>query len=261
MIFSALLVFLFPLGLAIYMYKKEKISLKAILIGAAVFIFFQLLTRIPLLNVLGTQPWFQNLWGNILFNAVVIGGLTAGLFEEIGRYLGYRFFLTKELLWKNGIAYGIGHGGIEAILLVGLNYINNIVTSIMINNGAFDRVIAPQLDAETAAFIKAQLVEASSFLFLAGGLERFFSMIVQIAFSLVVLYAVLKKKFLFVIYAIFLHALVNSPPVILLQQGLNVWVAELYVFIMAGVALVFILRSRKLFEPVDAVIEKGEGRD
>ncbi len=59
MIFSALLIFLFPLGLAVYMYKKEKISLKAILTGAAVFIFSQILIRLPLLNVLGTQPWFQ----------------------------------------------------------------------------------------------------------------------------------------------------------------------------------------------------------
>jgi uncharacterized membrane protein YhfC len=247
MIFSALLVFLLPLGLAVYMYKKEQISLKAILTGVAVFVLSQLLIRIPILNILGMQPWFKGLWTNIFFSAVVVGGFSAGLVEEIGRYLGFRFFLNNELSWKNGIAYGIGHGGIEAILLVGTSYINNIVTSFMINNGTFDRVIAPQLDGEIAALIKTQLIETSPFLFLAGGLERFFAIIIQIALSLIVLYAVVKRKFLFVIYAILLHTLVNGPPVILLQQGFNVWVAELYVFILAAVALLFILRSRKLF--------------
>lgn len=247
MIFSALLIFLFPLGLAVYMYKKERISLKAILIGAAVFILSQILIRIPLINVLGTKPWFQGLLSNIFFTALVVGGLSAGVFEEIGRYLGFRFFLNNELSWKNGIAYGIGHGGIEAVLLVGMKYINNIVTSFMINNGTFDRVIAPQLDGELAALIKTQLIETSPFLFLAAGLERFFTIIIHIALSLVVLYAVMKRKFLFVIYAILLHTLVNGPPVILLQQGFGVWVSELYVFIIAAVALLFIVRSRKLF--------------
>lgn len=247
MIFSALLIFLFPLGLAVYMYKKEKISLKAILTGAAVFIFSQILIRLPLLNVLGTQPWFQGLLANIFFSAVIVGGLTAGLFEEIGRYLGFRFFLKNELSWKNGIAYGIGHGGIEAILLVGTTYINNIVTSLMINNGTFDRVIAPRLDGELASLIKTQLIEASPFLFLAGGLERFFAIIIQIALSLVVLYAVVKRKFSFVIYAILLHTLVNGPSVILLQHGFGVWGTELYIFILAALGLLFIVKSRNIF--------------
>ncbi|NLY88694.1 MAG: YhfC family intramembrane metalloprotease [Firmicutes bacterium] len=246
MLFSALLIFLFPLGLAVYMYKKEGISLKAILVGAAVFILFQILIRIPLLNVLNTQPWFQGLAANIFFSAMVVGGLSAGISEEIGRYLGFRFFLKNELSWKNGIAYGIGHGGIEAVLLVGTTYINNIVSSIMINNGAFDRVIAPQLGSELAALIKTQLIETSPFLFLAGGLERLFAIIIQIALSLIVLYAVVKRRFSFVIYAILLHTLVNGPPVILLHQGLSIWAAEFYVLILAAIALFFILRSRKL---------------
>jgi uncharacterized membrane protein YhfC len=56
MVFSVLLVFLLPVGLAVYMYKKERISIKAILTGAAIFVLFQLLIRIPILNILGTQP-------------------------------------------------------------------------------------------------------------------------------------------------------------------------------------------------------------
>ena len=249
MIFSALLVFLLPVGLAVYMYQKERVSLKTIMTGAAVFLISQILFRIPILNILSMQPGFKGLMESIFFSAVVVGGLSAGLVEEIGRYLGFRFFLNNELSWENGIAYGIGHGGIEAILLVGTSYINNIVTSLLINNGAFDRVIAPKLDSELATLIKTQLIETSPFLFLAGGLERLFTIIIQIALSLVVLYAVVKRKFSFVIFAILLHALVNAPPVILLQQGVNIWLTEFYIFILAAVALFFIFKSRKFFAP------------
>lgn len=248
MVISALIVFLFPVVLAVYMYKKERISLKAILIGALVFIVFQFLTRIPLIGFLGTQPWFQNLMGNLFFSAVLVGGLTAGLFEEIGRYLGFRFILKKELAWKNGIAYGIGHGGIEAIGLVGSSYINNIVMSIMINAGTFDSVIVPQIGAETAAILKSQLINTPSFFFLAGGLERLFAIIIQIALSLVVLYAVMNRKFIFVVYAVLLHTLVNASSVILLQQGFNIWTVEFWILILATAAFIFILKSRKIFE-------------
>jgi uncharacterized membrane protein YhfC len=35
--------------------------------------------------------------------------------------------LKNKLSWQNGIAFGIGHGGIEALVFVGSAYVNNIV--------------------------------------------------------------------------------------------------------------------------------------
>ena len=113
MVFSVLLVFLLPVGLAVYMYKKERISIKAILTGAAIFVLFQLLIRIPILNILGTQPGFKGLMENIFFGAVVIGGLSAGLVEEIGRYLGFRFFLNNELSWETGLPMVLATVGLK----------------------------------------------------------------------------------------------------------------------------------------------------
>jgi len=82
MVFSLLLIFLFPIGLIIFMYRKYGISFKALLVGAAVFMIFQFLTRIPLLAVLGRQPWYEPLAQNLFFNAVIIGGLTALRFKK-----------------------------------------------------------------------------------------------------------------------------------------------------------------------------------
>ena len=47
------------------------------------------------------------------------GGLMAGVFEETGRYVSFKWFLKKETRIQDGLSYGIGHGGIEAMLIVG----------------------------------------------------------------------------------------------------------------------------------------------
>ncbi len=247
MFFSILVIFLLPLGLAIYLYKKERYAPKALLVGALVFIVFQLLTRIPLLTVLGTQPWFQRLMSNRFFSAVLIGGLTAGIFEECGRYLGFRFFLKDKLSWGNGVAFGIGHGGIEAVSLVGTAYLNNLAFSLMINNGTYDKVIGSQLAPETAALIKEQLINTAPSMFLLGGAERLFTLGIQIALSLVVLYGVRNKRLSYLGYAILLHTLANSVAVLLTQGGVSVWLTEAVVFIMSCIALFWIKKSRELF--------------
>ncbi len=255
MVFSLLLIFLFPIGLIIFMHRRYRISIKALLVGAAVFIIFQLLTRIPLLGVLARQPWYEPLAQNLFFNAVIIGGLTAGLFEETGRYLGFRYILKNELSWENGIAYGIGHGGFEAMGLVGLNFINNIVLSLMINSGIFDSMIVPQIGEAAAGQIKNILITTPPVDFLFGGLERIFTLTVQLALSLIVLYAVMKRKAIFLLLAILLHAAVNAPAVILLVQGFGTWAAELYLFLLAAAATVFVVKSKGLFQREENAVE------
>ena len=55
----------------------------------------------------------------LLWGWLFILALTAGLFEEVGRYLGYRIFMrNEEKTWNKAVMYGTGHGGIESILLV-----------------------------------------------------------------------------------------------------------------------------------------------
>src|SRR5699024_12008722 len=64
--------------------------------------------------------------------------LAAGVFEDIGRFIGFRFLLKKFRSWKDGIAYGIGHGGIESMLVVGMIASSNIVLAFLINFSIFD---------------------------------------------------------------------------------------------------------------------------
>ena len=170
MIITILICFALPIGLVIYFYKKEHIALVAVAVGALVFLVTQIFTRIPLLNYLSSFDWYRQKAANFFLIAIFLS-LTAGLFEEVGRYFGFKLFLKKHLSWKNGIAYGIGHGGIEAIVLVGFTYINNLVYSFLINSGQFAEIIAPQIDPEMAAYIQAQLIDIPAYMFLVAGLD------------------------------------------------------------------------------------------
>ena len=56
-----------------------------------------------------------------LIGYLIFLGFTAGLFESVGRWVGYKWWFRNSLPydWAHGVAFGIGHGGIEAVALVG----------------------------------------------------------------------------------------------------------------------------------------------
>lgn len=253
MIISAILIFLLPLGLVVYLYRTAKISLLAVGAGCLVFTVFQFLIRIPLLVILNGNPQFQQLMQNLFFSGVIIGGLTAGLFEETGRFLAFRYLLKKEdLSWKNGVAYGLGHGGIEAIGLAGFICLSNIAVSLSINNGSFAQLIGAELDAATAEQIKNQLINTPSTAFLLSGLERVFAIIIQVGLSLLVLSGVRNGKLRCLLYAILLHTLVNASSVLMTNLGVKIWLVETYICFLAILALFWIYRARPLLTQTSA---------
>lgn len=248
MVITLAVVFLFPIILAVVFYRRHKFTWLAVLVGALVFLIFQLLTRIPLLSVLGQMPWYQQMAQNIFLVALFLS-FTAGLFEEVGRWLAFRFVLKGRWQTKNGVAYGIGHGGFEAIALTGLSFINNLVISLMINGGQFDTAIAP-MAGPMAETIRSQLVGTPSYLFLVGGLERVLAIILHIALSLVVLNAVRLGKPLYLLYAILIHTAANLGAVLLAQQPNGTLLAEGYLVVVAVLCFLYIRREMKKPDPV-----------
>lgn len=247
MIISAIISIVMPVVLAIIITKKYKASFLPIVVGAGVFIIFQILFRIPLLAKFEEMDWYQKLYQNKILISLFLG-LTAGMVEEIGRFIGFKILHKKKFYdYKNGIAFGIGHGGIEAILLVGLTYINNIVISSAINNGLYDSVIAVNMPDETAELIKRQLMDTKRIMFLIGGVERIFAIIIQIALTLVVLYGVKYRKNIWVFIAILLHAVIDTPIALMSLNGVNVFIIEAYTMLCAVGGLIFIIRSKRLF--------------
>ena len=107
-----------PLGLAVYLSRKLKTEWRLFGVGVLTFILSQVF-HIPF-NIWLLRPLLQNLGLSLPqpgLQLAVVGlfyGLSAGLFEEITRYLGYRFWIKDERDWESALMYGAGHGGIEA---------------------------------------------------------------------------------------------------------------------------------------------------
>jgi len=259
MVFSILISFGLPVGLAILFYVKRRISILAILVGVLGFLVPQVLIRIPALGWLSQTEFYRGMAATPVV-LVFFLSLTAGLFEETGRLIGFRYLLKKKLEYKNAIAYGIGHGGFEAIILVGFAYINNLVYSLMINNGTFDTIIAPQLGPDMANYIRGQLVDLPAITFLAGGIERAFTIVIQIALSVMVYLAVRNRRPIFYWLAILAHTLVNFAAVMITTTGVSIWFAEAAIFFFALAGLWFIRWAGKS-EEKEAVQVPAENVD
>lgn len=233
-----------PVILALWFVRRQRGSWYPVLIGVVVFVVFQLLTRIPLLGILSEQPFYKAIALNTLLNAFFLGS-TAGIFEEGGRFLAFRYLMQNRLGWRDGVSYGIGHGGAEAMLLVGMTMLNNIIVSLLINMGMFESAFGSQLTPEMASVIRQQLVETPSYMYLVGAGERILTMPIQIGLSLVVMLGFVKNKpLLFLLAAILLHTVVDMPAVLLAK---NIGLAELWVAFCAAAALIFIFKSRGWF--------------
>ncbi|SDN51948.1 YhfC family intramembrane metalloprotease [Acetanaerobacterium elongatum] len=250
---SLLITFVMPIVLVIVLCIKRKIHILPVLIGAAVFTVFQLIIRIPALTIARQMsPEFgaftqTPLWGGLFL------GLTAGIFEEFGRFIGYKVALKKRTGWNDGFAFGLGHGGIEAVTLTGLAFVNNAVYALMINTGNWG-LIEQALPADQAKQLFDGMVNTPSYMFLVGGMERIFAMTIQVALSILVLYAIRRRKFIYVLFAVLLHLVVDSPIIFLMQQT-GVWGTEAYAMLCAVAAAIYIVRSRKVFARMDAQVQ------
>jgi uncharacterized membrane protein YhfC len=252
MFFTALFTTVGPVLAAILFYRRQKYYLGSVFTGAAVFILFQLVTRIPLIQlVLPGMDWYKETIQSNLWTYGLFLGFTAGLFEEVGRYLAFILILKKNLDWKNAVAFGIGHGGIEAILLVGVTYISNLITSIMINSGLFDAMLAQYPDQARGAMIQARnvLVHTPSYMYLVSGVERLFTFIIHIALSVLIMVGIQKKKgLLYLGLAILLHMVIDAPVVILSGLGANLLLVEILIFVFAIIAFVYTrCQGKKVF--------------
>lgn len=257
--FSLACALVFPVVLCIVFLRKQHPGFIPVLLGCAVFILFVLILEALMHNLVLTNPGIKGFFDKNIWAYALYGGLAAGIFEETGRFLVFRFLMKKKTEWKHGVAYGIGHGGIEAILLVGLSFINLIVYAVLINTGNFDAMTAalPKASADALIAVKNSLIGDAWWIYALGGIERLCTMAIQIALSILVLYAVVNRKFLFYVLAVLLHAAIDFPAVFAQKGYLSMPVMELIVAVIAAGALLFILRSRKLFPVPEKTDEPG----
>jgi len=250
--------------LIIYALKnKGKKIVSAWFLGAAGFFVLQIILRLPILSILSLMPGFQSFAENNYVVYVLILGFTAGLFEVIGRLVVAKI-MSKNLTYERGIAAGLGHGGIEAMLLIGMTYINNLLYAGMINGGTFDMTVeqtaALGVDVSSLLAVKDALLNTPSYLFGLAGYERLLTIICHTAMSLLVCYFVYKKQTMKgVLIALILHTILDcvsglisglSTPYMgnVISENTGYVLVYGFLTIMAAISVVIILKVKKEFK-------------
>lgn len=184
---SSLLATVGPLVLAFVLWRRGG-ALKAWLIGALTFIVSQLVLRLPWQVPL--NAWLAPKLKDspaLLVGWLVVSALTAGLFEETGRWLAYRT-LWKDRSTLGGLMLGAGHGGFESIVLVGLSLISSTVLYVALTHGT-----TLGLPPEVVPLVEKQFAEVTPLLSFLGGVERVAALMLHLGCSLLVLEAVRRQ--------------------------------------------------------------------
>jgi uncharacterized membrane protein YhfC len=258
----------FPLALAFYVSWRLHVRWRYFWYGVAVFAAVQLFTRVPLVyvlnNVLASQLKVSQAF---LWTWLFILALTAALFEEVGRYFGYRIFMGKEeKTWSKGVMYGIGHGGIESIVLVGLlSSALELINILVIQSLDITKLPAAQQVTLHDQF--ATLAAQPAWLPLLGGYERLCAIAFHIAMSIVVLQVFRRGRMRWLWYAVGLHFLFDFSAVALatglpkLTTGLSsttvALIVEGWVTLFAVLSLWLIFALRDEAAPRDENVASG----
>lgn len=165
--------------------------------------------------------------------AFVLYGITmAGVFEECGRHIVLKYIMKKNRTRENAVLYGIGHGGIEVLVILLPTMITYLAIAVLFSRGETENALRTlNITEETAAAALPSVQAAAAFdygMMAMNVIERLFAMSLHIGLTVIVYYGVINGKKLCLPLAILLHMLMDTFPA-LYQRGLvPLWAVEVW---------------------------------
>lgn len=237
--FCALMGFVIPIGLLVWLKKRTGAPLSPAVAGALVFVVFALVLESIIHNLVLLTPVGQTIYTTPILYALY-GGLAAGVFEETGRLVAMKKLKKKYTHPDTDLMYGAGHGGIEVVVILGVTMAQYMAFAVMMNAGTIDQVLAPldDLNRGAAMAIFQSLATAAPANYLLSILERILAVVLHISLSVFVWQAANQKEKFYLFYAaIGLHALVDAVTALMSQYGVSVILIEVCLALMTvGVA-------------------------
>lgn len=236
---AAVLAVVLPVVAALIWCKVKKERFTTVLLGAATFMLFAIIIEKslqalvvsidhPVSRFLNATPWLL---------ALVLA-LFPGVFEETGRFVAFKTVLRKRKNRETSISHGLGHGGFEAMFILGLAFGEYIMYGVMINNGTYGAMVKAAVESlpgtpgieEQFITIAAQITGVTFGNIWFSLIERVSAILFHTAESMLVFYACKdpKKKWLYPL-AIVLHTLVDFVLAGLAYVGLvtfPLWLTE-----------------------------------
>lgn len=257
MFISGFVAIALPIFMGRHLLINKKSTLKVFFVGALIFIIFVLVLEAYMHKILllHTGSFGDNIQQNIWLYALY-GGLAAGIFEEVGRLIAFKFLLKKEKKKETALMYGIGHGGAESIILVGLTMLSYFISSILLNMNLLHILIPDQATLTATYDSLSVLADLSSVEFLYAGFERVVALVLQISLSVIVFKAITTKGkgYLFFV-SILIHAFVDFVAVIMMHYTTTL-VVELTILAMTAIVSFFTFKLYQNMKNQDLIQEE-----
>lgn len=229
-----------PIVLALCLRRRHGTRWLLLVAGAMAFVGSQVV-HIPLnvgLTVLFGQEWMlkpPEVWAP-LFNAVVLG-LSAGLCEEVARYIVYRFWAKDARSWCQALMVGTGHGGIESVLVALLVAVTLVNMILMRNLDASSLPVVP----EQAGLVAERIAEfwvTPWYMPLLAAAERLMSLLTHLALSTLVVRVFVTGRLWPLFAAIAWHAVFNGAGLYVQEQIGPVAAEGAFAVLSVGSALI-----------------------
>lgn len=232
--FSCIVAFVLPIVLIVVIKKKHNAKFISLMAGLATFIIFAMLLESILHGIV--LKAFPNIQSNIWMYALY-GAAAAAIFEECGRFIIYKFFMKDRMTVGDSLMMGIGHGGIEALIIT-MSLLSNLVLLISYNNGSLQNSLngLDETSLETITTTIYALANTNPYMFFLAGIERASALFLQVALSVLVFYSFKDKKYFFMALAI--HFFVDFFSVIC-NNYVNAISTELALIVIVVVVCVF----------------------
>jgi uncharacterized membrane protein YhfC len=257
---NALIMIGLPVAVGIYLLRRTGLPRRLLGIGALTFIasqVFHLPFNSAVLNrVLQELGWGFASGGIGSLGTIALLGISAGVFEEVARYLVYRYWIRDARTWNQGLLFGAGHGGIEAIIFGGLALLA-FVQAVAYRNVDLATVVP----AEQVELAKAQLDAywaASWPMSLLPAFERAFAICLHLSLAVIVLQVFRRNQHRWLFAAIGWHALANFAGLVALRQW-GPYAAEgaIGLFAFTSLGIVFALQAKDSAQDPEPPVESA----
>jgi uncharacterized membrane protein YhfC len=246
-------------GLGIFITRKYNLGWRLYWIGGVLFIISQIL-HIPF-NIFVDKLFRNNILPTpsenyqLLFSAIFLG-LSAGLFEELIRYAGLRWWAKDARNWAKGLLFGSGWGGMEAIIFYVIALSLNYIIFFALRTQDLSTLIPPDqlapLQETFNLFWGVTWYES-----MLGALERILALPIQICLTIIVLQVFTRGQSRWLWIAVAWHAIIDAAFVIGIRQwGIYPSYGIVAAFTLLSIGITVALRGEDLV-PEDEEQELG----
>lgn len=220
-----------PIAASFWLNKKFGVSWQMITYGTLGYFIVQILVSLIYTGLVSLIPSWRSpaTDQSYLLSQILVNVFLGALLGVILRWLGMRYFKLNAL--KSAYAVGVGYGGAESIMLVGLPLLMTFIT--MLGNANIDPKTT-NLDPVAIEQLQ-ELWQLEFYIPLATAVERITAFVMHITVTMLIFQVIKGKNLLWLGAAFLLEFIINGLIVGLAEAGVHYgWVVLFGVVLMVG---------------------------